>query len=308
MSEHEDVQGVIFNIQFYSIHDGPGIRTTVFMKGCPLRCIWCQNPESLSFAREVFFEVEKCSGCASCLQTCPVGAIGINNSKSRTDRNKCTACGRCADGCPAEARTMMGKIVTVEEVFVEVAKDNLFYQRSGGGVTLSGGEPLAQPQFAAGILKKCKDAGIHAAVDTCGHAEWQIAKEVLRYADLVLYDFKHMDGEIHKQLTGVTNGLILENARRICHDLAIPMIARLPVIPGYNDAEENIRATAQFVSSELNNKVKLQLLPYHRLGTTKIERLEKNCFIDAIEPPTAEHMQALNQIVQSYGLEHVSSG
>ena len=304
----KDTKGLIFNIQFYSIHDGPGIRTTVFMKGCPLRCIWCQNPESQNFSRELFFEIEKCNGCALCVHSCPAGAIGISDAKLQTNRNKCTACGKCVELCCAEARMMIGKIVTAEEVFREAAKDNLFYQRSGGGVTLSGGEPLAQPEFAISILRRCKDAGIHVVVDTCGHADWQIAKEVLRHADLVLYDLKHMDAEKHKQMTGVSNELILDNARRICHELAIPMLVRLPLIPGYNDAEENIKATAQFVSTELHKNIKLYLLPYHKLGATKFERLERKCLDTAIEPPTAEHMHALHEMVLSYSPKHLRGG
>ena len=234
MSNSDD--GIIFNIQGYCIHDGPGIRTSVFLKGCPLRCLWCQNPESHSFYPELLFVEEKCTGCGRCIQVCPEKAIRMHGKASQTDRGLCKSTGLCVDACPNEARTVIGRRATAAEIFREIAADSLFYQESGGGVTLSGGEPLAQPEFASSILKKCRDAGFHTALDTCGYANWTIAREVLRHVNLVLFDFKHMNPEMHKKYTGVSNELILENARKIHHEMSIPMRARVTLVPGLNDS------------------------------------------------------------------------
>lgn len=301
-NDAEAVKGVIFNIQHYSIHDGPGIRTTVFLKGCPLHCLWCQNPESQASQPEIFFNSENCTGCGKCTQVCPEGAIEICEERSRMNREICKGAGKCAEVCPNEVRELMGSYVTAGEVLKDVAGDSIFYQRSGGGVTLGGGEPLAQPQFTISLLKLCKDAGIHTALDTCGHAGWETVKRILNYVDLVLYDFKHMDPMQHKKYIGVSNDLILDNARKIHHELSIPILARLAIIPGYNDSAENIKATAKFIKSELGNSIKVHLLPYHKLGETKYERLERPGNSVSIEPSSEEYMSELQEIVESLGL------
>jgi pyruvate formate lyase activating enzyme len=308
MNEAENTKGIIFNIQHYCIHDGPGIRTTVFMKGCPLKCLWCQNPESQAFQPELFFNSENCTGCGTCVQACPEKAIEIYNGKSRTNRLLCQGRGRCVEVCPNDARTLMGRYVTAGEVFKDVKADAIFYQRSGGGVTLSGGEPTAQPAFAISLLKLCKDAGIHTALDTCGFVKWKTLKEILSYVDLVLYDFKHMNPDEHEKQTGVPNALILDNARRIYRECGIPMLARVPVIPGYNDSVENIEATAKFIATELGTLIKVHLLPYHRLGETKYERLEKQGNSISFESPSEEHLSKLKQTVESFGLTVVIGG
>jgi pyruvate formate lyase activating enzyme len=196
----------------------------------------------------------------------------------------------------------MGKWISAKEVFEEIKRDGIFYERSGGGVTLSGGEPLAQPEFATSILRLCKGAYIHTALETCGHVKWGIFEEVLKFVDLLLYDFKHMDPVKHKKYTGVSNRLILDNARRASHKLSIPMWARIPVIPGYNDSAENIEATAKFIAAELGNCVKrVSLLPYHRLGETKFERLEVNYSVST-SPPSEEHLQELQRAFERFGL------
>lgn len=307
-NEAEAAEGVIFNIQHYSIHDGPGIRTTVFLKGCPMYCLWCQNPESQASQPELFFVSEKCTGCGKCVEVCLEHAIEIYEGRSRTNREICKGAGKCAEVCPNEARNLMGRYVTVGEVFKDVAGDSIFYQRSGGGVTIGGGEPLAQPRFTVSLLKLCKDAGIHTAIDTCGYARWETAKQVLNFVDLVLYDFKHMDPVEHEKCTGVSNDLILENAKKIHHELAIPMLARIPIIPGHNDSVENIEATAKFIATELSNSIKVHLLPYHRLGETKYERLETADKAISIESPSEEYMAELQKIVESFGLTAVVGG
>lgn len=300
--------GIIFNIQGYCIHDGPGIRTSVFLKGCPLRCLWCQNPESHSFYPELLFAEEKCTGCGKCVQVCPEGAIRMQGKASQTDRGLCKNTGLCVEVCPNEARAVIGHRATADEVFKEIAADALFYQESGGGVTLGGGEPLAQPEFAVSILKKCRDAGFHTALDTCGHASWTTAREVLRHVNLVLFDFKHMSPEMHKQYTGVSNELILQNAEKIHHQLSIPMRARVTLIPGFNNSPENLEATARFIADRLSNAIPVHLLPYHRLGEAKWERLGRRNETAAIDTPGEQQLMECRQIFKSFGLTTYAGG
>jgi len=306
--QNEDVKGVVFNIQHYSIHDGPGIRTTVFLKGCPLRCLWCQNPESQGLKPVIFFNAEKCTGCGMCQEACPEAAIRIIDGRSATDRRLCKGAGKCAEICPNEVRSLMGRYMSGAEVFEDVNADSIFYQNSGGGVTLSGGDPIAQPAFSIAILKRCRNAGIHTAIETCGFARWDILKAILKYTDLVLYDIKHMDPTRHKEYTGVSNELILDNAKKIRMELNLPMLARLPVVPGYNDSPENLNAAARFVARELGTEVNVHLLPYHRLGETKYERMEKTAGCVRIEPPGDGHMQELKKMFDSYGLTVIIGG
>ena len=304
----EDTQGKIFNIQHYSIHDGPGIRTTVFFMGCPLRCQWCQNPESQGFQPVLFFNAEKCTGCGDCVDACPEGAIEVIDGKSKTDRKLCKGHGNCVEVCRYDARNLMGRNATAGEVFEAVNADAIFYKNSGGGVTISGGDPVAQPDFAISILKLCRDADIHTAIETCGHAKWEILKPILEYTDLVLYDFKHMDPGRHQEYTAVSNKLVLDNAMRIRKALNLPMLARLPVIPGFNDSSENMNSAAQFIADGLGNEVKVHLLPYHRLGETKYERMGKPGGCVPIGPPSDERMEALKKIFESYGLSVTIGG
>jgi pyruvate formate lyase activating enzyme len=301
--ENENVKGIIFNIQHYSIHDGPGIRTDVFLKGCFLRCIWCQNPESQSPKPELHYFREKCTGCSTCVTVCPANAIQITEGRSKTDRGKCQSSGRCAQICPNEARSIVGQEMTVQEVFADVKADEIFYKKSGGGVTLTGGEPLFQPEFSRNLLSLCQQSGIHTAIETCGYASWETCKDVLQYVDLVLFDLKHMNSEQHREYTGVPNDLILENARKICHELKKPIWARIPVIPGYNDLDQNIHATARFVATELGTAVPVYLLAYHQLGESKYERSERESKSLSITPPTDEHILELQKIMISYGLD-----
>lgn len=301
-------RGVIFDIQGYSIHDGPGIRTTVFLKGCPLRCGWCQNPESHSPLPELLFAAEQCAGCGRCVPACPHQAIRLQGAVSVTDRRLCQGAGACARACPNDARAIVGRWATTEEVFEAVAADAMFYRESGGGVTLSGGEPLAQAEFSTSILRKCKEAGFHTALDTCGYAPWPVFEQVLRYVDLVLYDFKHMDAAEHRKLTGVPNDLILDNARRIHRELSIPILARLALVPGFNDSADNLESTARFIADELSPAVPIHLLPYHRLGTTKWERLDRAGEAVAADPPSTQHVASCVRRFESHGVTAVIGG
>jgi pyruvate formate lyase activating enzyme len=303
MDKDEETRGIIFNIQTYSIHDGPGIRTTVFIKGCPLKCVWCQNPESQSATPQLLFNSEACVGCGKCLKVCPEGAIRLVEGKSWTNRDICRGSAKCVEVCPNEARNIAGTHVTAGEVFQEVVKDKIFYEKSGGGVTLGGGEPLASPEFTTSLLRLCKNVGIHTTLDTCGYVKWDIMKQILNYVDLVLYDLKHMEPAAHQLYTGVSNELILENARRICQELHIPVLARVPVIPGFNDSMKNIEATGRFIAAELGTTTAVHLLPYHKLGEMKYQRLEKPENPASISPPDENCIMKLKEVLESFGLK-----
>jgi pyruvate formate lyase activating enzyme len=304
---NDDVRGVVFNLQHYSIHDGPGIRTTVFLMGCPLKCIWCQNPESQHVKPALFFNQEICTGCGTCLWVCPEKVIRLFEGISKTDRTRCAGHGKCVEACPNEARSLMGREMSALEVFEDVRADAIFYKGSGGGVTLSGGDPIVQPTFATGILKLCREAGFHTAMETCGFAKWEILEGILKHTDLVLYDIKHMESASHKELTGVPNELILENARKIHQELKLPMLARIPIIPGYNDSQENLETTARFIKHDLGSP-KVYLLPYHRLGEVKYHRMEQPDKITEIDPPGEDDMASLVKIFESEGLKAVIGG
>ena len=289
-------QGVIFNIQRYSIHDGPGIRTTVFLKGCPLRCFWCQNPESQALKPEAFLDKGRCTGCGKCIAVCPTGATHLSEGSSAIERNACTGCGKCVEICPNEARRLVGRNVTVDEVIRHVLRDVKFYENSGGGVTLSGGEPTAQPDFALSILKKCKEAGLHTVLDTCGFGSWTILKKLLDHTDLVLFDIKHMDPRKHQEATGKDNRLILGNAKRIVDHK--PVRIRVPLIPGFNDAPEEVRAIVAFVKKEFNS-VPIDLLPYNRLGESKYDLLERD--YSPLQSQEESRIRTLESLLNSEG-------
>ena len=293
-----DPSGVIFDIKRFAVHDGPGIRTTVFFKGCPLRCLWCHNPESLKKARHIVFFGNKCIGCGECFKRCPNNAIEATPQGRKYYRDKCTLCGTCVEYCYAEATVMEGKEVSVQEVIEEVKKDMPFYENSKGGVTLSGGEPTMQPEFCLAVLRESKKAGMHTAIDTSGCVKWETFRKILEYVDLVLYDIKHMDPIKHREYTGLSNELILANLRKL-DELGIPIEIRMPIIPGLNDSEENLSAAARFLS-ELKNVQRIKLLPYHRLGEGKYERLEMGYKLKDIKPPDKTEMEKLTEFMKSH--------
>ena len=306
MTEQElQLTAPIFNIQTYSIHDGPGIRVTVFEKGCPLRCLWCANPESNSAAPQLMTYAVKCTGCGRCVSVCPKDAISIGPKDDKyiavTDRALCVNCGKCEEICPNSAREIAGRRQTVQEVLNKVLRDKLFMDASGGGMTISGGECLVHPEFTAALLKAAKEAGLHTAVESCSFGSREVIDFIYRYVDLALLDIKHMDSAKHREYTGVPNETILENIRHIHNDLGIETMISVPTIPGYNDSEENIAATAKFVAEQQGTDVKIRLLPYHRLGESKNESLGKEMNL-SIEIPSDEHMKALKALVESYGL------
>ena len=300
-----DNKGLVYNIQGYSIHDGPGIRTTVFMKGCPLNCKWCANPESINDFPEILYNKEKCVKCYRCVEICPHGAVTFPGKGEfiSIDREICKDCleHTCVKECYQGALEIAGSYMTTEELLKEVGKDLIFYRNSGGGVTLSGGDPTAQPEFALQIFKGCKKKGIHTALDTCGYVPWEILKDILEYTDLLLYDIKHMDPDIHTDMTGVSNELILQNLEAVFSAAKVPTNIRVPVIPGYNNSKENIKATARFVKELGANKV--NILPYHRLGMGKYARLGRKYPLEEnIQPPGNTEMEEIKNIIETYGL------
>jgi len=292
-----ELTGVIFDIKRFAVHDGPGIRTTVFFKGCPLRCMWCHNPESLSIRRQIVFFENKCIGCGECFKRCKNGAVVATPEGRKYYRDKCTLCGTCVEYCYAEATVMQGRIATVDEVVEEVKKDMPFYENSNGGVTLSGGEPTMQPEFCIAVLAECKKANMHTALDTSGFVKTEILTEILKYVDLVLYDIKHTDPEKHKKYTGVSNELILYNLQHI-NNMEIPIEIRIPTIPNINDSEENFSEVAKLVNN-LNSIERVRLLPYHRLGEGKYERLGMEYKLKGLESPNKARMEELVEMLKS---------
>jgi pyruvate formate lyase activating enzyme len=292
--------GIVFDIRRFSIHDGPGIRTAVFLKGCPLRCAWCHNPEGLSAAPEVVWRGERCTRCGTCLATCPEHALAWEGNAPVLDAYRCTLCGECADVCYAEAREVLGRQMTVEHVLAAVERDRPFYEESGGGVTFSGGEPLAQPEFLLKLLRGSRASGLHTVLDTCGYAAWDVVDRVRPHVDLFLYDLKLMDDERHRRATGVANGPVLDNLRGLSQAGA-RLTVRFPLVPGVNDDDENVRATAAFLAA-LPGPPPVTVLPYHGLGADKYRRLGRDYALREVAGPSAERVRAVAGMLRGYGL------
>lgn len=293
-------EGLIFNVQRFSTEDGPGIRTTVFMKGCHLRCAWCHNPEGISYKPQLVWYAQRCIGARDCLKACPAGALKLTPKGMIIDREKCDLCGDCAEACPALALEVMGKWRTPEDVFDEVSRDKAFYDNSGGGVTISGGEPLAQPDFAREFVELCRGAGLHVAIDSTAHIKRDRWLEFVGKADLVLIDLKTMDPEKHREFTGVDLDTILDNAREL-GKTKTPAWVRVPVIPGYTDGEENIKAIARFASENLPNLERLDLLAFSNLCISKYDQLEMEFPLRDAELIEPERMEQLRAAAESAG-------
>ncbi len=264
--------GIIFNIQRYSIHDGPGIRTTVFLKGCPLKCKWCSNPESINPHPEIFFRIEKCNQCEMCVDVCKLQAITFFDNSIQINRSKCNLCMKCEEICSFSAINHTGQKVTVNEVVREVMRDELFYNNSGGGVTISGGEPLYQIDFTVNLLKEFKKRSLHTTIDTTGYAKFEELERILDYVDLVLFDIKHLNQEIHQKGTGAKNEIILNNLDKIL-EKGLSVWIRVPIIPDFNDSKQYMSKLAKFLSEKPIEKV--SLLQYHEWGKHKYKYLDR---------------------------------
>lgn len=285
------MEGIISDIKRMSVHDGPGIRTTLFMKGCPLRCKWCHNPENLIREPVLSFTEKLCVGCAACAAVCASGVHIVDSGIHTIDHDKCTACGKCVEECYTGALKIYGRSETAEDTAKLLLEDRAFYARSGGGVTFSGGEPLMQSGFLREVMEILKREGIHIAVDTCGHAPWEAFETVLPYTDIFLYDIKHIDPQAHRAGTGVGNETILENLRRLCAAGAKAEI-RTPVIPGYNDSPEELGAVARLLST-LRGISGWRLLPYHSMAKAKYDAIGGEYPMPETEMPDNERMRAL---------------
>ncbi len=288
-------KATVLNITRFCTDDGPGIRTTVFLKGCPLSCVWCHNPESQGTRIELSYQASACVGCGKCVRVCPSKAHVIDDGGHRFDRSLCLTCGDCSKVCPAEALTLFGREMTVDEVFAEVTRDKPFYKTSGGGVTVSGGEPLARPAFTAALLQACREAGIPTAIETCGFASDAALDAVIPLCDLVLFDIKETDPVLHERFTGAPLDPILHALRRIDR-MGVPVRLRLPIIPGRNDRAEHF-AEVKRLGESLSHLRGIEIMPYHKMGSYKYASLGRAYACDEVEEPSAETVSAWRRLV-----------
>jgi pyruvate formate lyase activating enzyme len=292
--------GVVFDVKRFSLHDGPGIRTTIFLKGCGLRCWWCHNPESQHRKPELLLRPDYCIGCGACVPGCPQQAIVWEQGQFITDRDRCIRCGECITVCYADAREIVGQEMTVDEVMAEIMRDAAFYDESGGGVTFSGGEPLVQADFLLELLQACKTQELHTTVDTCGYIPTKALNRVRDVVDLFLYDIKLLDDTRHQEVTGASNQLILENLEHLTEQ-GKPVIVRVPIIPTINDDAESLEAIASYLST-LTNIERVDILAYHRIGSDKYERLARINPMPVIDPPSANQMIEIQERFKEFGL------
>lgn len=295
------MKGNVFSIERYAVHDGGGIRTIVYLKGCPLRCLWCANPEGQESRSQLFFFPDRCIGCGRCVAACKHEAARRNDDGSISfDPAFCRGCGECVETCYANARQLFGREMSVDEVMAAILKDQAFYRKSGGGVTLSGGEPTMQAEFVTELLGECRRRGINTAIETSGYTTWPRLAAIAEHLDLALYDIKHMDSAEHRRLTGVGNELILDNLVRL-GEKSVLIVVRVPVIPGFNDGVANMAALGHFLAG--NPAVRhVELLPYHNYGSGKYERCGWEYALADLEPPEKEHLQEMAAVIERHNV------
>ena len=306
LSEYEEnsPSGLVFNIQFHSTEDGPGIRTSIFMKGCSMHCPWCHNPEGIKMSSELIWYDVRCIGAKGCIGTCPESALALTPEGIVIDRQKCTVCGKCEIACPANALEVVGKRYSVDEIVSKAVQDRVFYKRSGGGVTFSGGEVSLQTEFVLEAMRRLKKEEIHLAVDTCGGVSWEKLNPLVELADLVLYDIKSMDKTEHLKKTGVKLELVLENAERISL-MGKPMWIRTPVIPEFNDTVDNIRQTAHFIKTSLPSVQRYDILAFNNTCSVKYSRLDLSWPYIEDSLLTEDKMMELANAAENEGLDFV---
>jgi len=281
--------GTIFNIQKFCINDGPGIRTTVFLKGCPLNCLWCHNPESKKAGPEIMYDKRKCILCGSCAAVCPNGGHTFRENEHTFDRTDCIRCGTCAKSCSAKALETAGYTISVADAIASVMKDEIFYKNSGGGMTLSGGEPMAQFSFTRALLKAAKEKGLHTCMETCGYAPWEQYREIAPYVDIFLFDYKITDKSDHEKYTGVSNDRILENLHKL-DEIGAKIVLRCPIIPTINDTDAHFAGIVNTANS-LRNILEINIEPYHPLGSGKSEMLDREYPLGDLTFPETETVE-----------------
>jgi len=301
-------KGFITNWQDYSVHDGYGLRVLIFLKGCPLRCKWCQNPENVNPFYEIEYYPMLCQDCGNCSKICPIEGAIVEDKSQRIDRDKCTRCMLCCDTCPSKALVQVGQWITIEQVMNRMIRYQPFFKGSDpGGVTISGGEPTFQPGFTLRLLKSCREIGISTAIETCGFVSYEIFRDIAQDCDLILYDIKHMDDERHKRGVGQSNKLILENLSKLCGESDVECVVRIPLVPGFNDDEKNIEETAKFVLS-LKRPLRIDLLPFNELASSKYTALGLAYEYADARRQSDEKISRLKEVIQSKGLEVSSEG
>ena len=302
IDQDSEVQGHVFDLKRFAVHDGPGIRTTVFLKGCPLKCTWCHNPEAISRTPQIFFRPERCITCLTCVEVCPSGAQMVDDGGTRVyARDACELSGVCVDVCNSGALELAGELMSVEQVMSAVRQDAVFYRQSQGGVTVSGGEPLLQGAFATALLRACNEEGIHTAVDTCGQLQWSTLEEAVPYTSMFLYDVKDMLPERHKANTGVSNERIVDNLQRLS-GTGVPIEIRMVIVPGDNDSDEQIEAAGELLGG-LANITGVRLLAYHSMAGSKYAALDMPNTLPRVESPDAERLAAIGDQLEAHGLK-----
>lgn len=300
--------GWFSNLQDFVVHDGPGLRVLVFLRGCPLRCRWCQNPESLELLPQIEFHKSRCLGCRRCVEICPIPGAILEDEEQRVDRVKCIKCMTCVELCRGKALQRVGEQISVEQVLNKILAYKPFFDHSDqGGITLSGGEPTFQPEFTLKLLKSCREMGIHIVMETCGYINYKTLKGIVQNVDVLIYDIKHMDEASHIMGTGRSNRLILDNLRKLCKEDKKEIVVHVPLICGYNDDEENIIKTSQFIRS-LKKIKHVDLLPFNDLASEKYRVMGLEWEYDKVRRQSPEQLTQLKEIVESYGLEVTIGG